>query len=115
MLMVTRENRPPLAFGVIGCHIVAGRPRRRRIWFSRIQNSTPSWRPSNVRPSRHMNLISFLLPIALYLLFSSSVSGARLLGLASASEVSLETALRQFRVIGGALVPVQLFAVLASP
>ena len=24
MLMVTRENRPPLAFGVIGCHIVAG-------------------------------------------------------------------------------------------
>lgn len=45
----------------------------------------------------------------------ASVSGARLLGLASASEVSLETALRQFRVIDRALVPVQLFTVLASP
>ena len=32
-----------------------------------------------------------------------------------AAQQEMETALRQFRVIGGALVPVQLFAVLASP
>lgn len=113
--MVPRENRPPLAFGVIGCHIVAGEallPPDPVLPDPEQHTVLASLKCPPV-PAHELDFFSFahcvLSP------FRFPVLGSCLLGLASASEVSLETALGQFRVIDRALVLVQLFTVLASP